>query len=206
MTEPAAAPESELDFAGIGTNEPITPLPHRIDERHAERVGQCFDENHEQVTHWLEIKTGSFSLARDLVDEAFATLLQLRQPAGIEDLRAYLYRVAANLAARRGAAAAKQQRIRQRVLYEEDLFDESPEPALAEQQELQRLQQVLDRLPPRVRLAVRLRYWDELSYAEITERFRAKGVIVTERTVKRYVAYGLACCREQMGVATGGGQ
>jgi DNA-directed RNA polymerase specialized sigma24 family protein len=67
-----------------------------------------------------------------------------------------------------------------------------------EHERLQTLQSVLEALPPRVRMALRLRFWDELSYAEITARFREKGVVVNERTIKRWVARGLECCREEI--------
>lgn len=126
------------------------------------------------------------------------TLLQLPRPESVEDLRAYVYRIAANLAARRGETALNQQRIRQTLACGQEEFDTSPEPALSEEQQLLRLQKIFNKLPPRERLAVRLRFWDELSFAEIVARFRARGIIVGERTVKRYVAEALARCRELM--------
>jgi RNA polymerase sigma factor (sigma-70 family) len=172
--------------------------PRAISERHARRVSQCFQENHAQMVHWLEAKTGSWASARDIVDLAFAKVLEVEHPENVGDVRPYVYKTAANLAARKAETAAIHRRIHQTTGYEPDREIPSPEPSAVEEQRLQILMGVLETLPPRVRLAVRFRFWDELPYAEITRRFREKGVVVTERTLKRWVAYGLASCRQEI--------
>jgi RNA polymerase sigma factor (sigma-70 family) len=197
ISESAASPEGDSAPYLEGAVE-SAQKPRHIDERYAERVGRCFAENRTQIVHWLEAKTGSLVAARDIVDEAFAALLEINHPETVHDLRAYVFKMASNLAARRGGAASLQQRIRQRIAYGLEHVDASPEPALADEQEVKRLRVALEGLPPRARLAVKLRFWDELSYAQITAEFRSRGIVINERTVKRWVASGLVYCRQQM--------
>jgi RNA polymerase sigma-70 factor (ECF subfamily) len=169
-----------------------------INQEHAVRVRQCFKESHAQIVHWLAAHTGSMAIAREVVDQAFAKVLEIEHPEAVIDIRPYVYRTAFNLASRRAETAAIHDRLHRIVANEWDAIAPSPEPAFMEHERLQTLQSVLEALPPRVRMALRLRFWDELSYAEITARFREKGVVVNERTIKRWVARGLECCREEI--------
>jgi RNA polymerase sigma factor (sigma-70 family) len=86
----------------------------------------------------------------------------------------------------------------------------APEPNFVEDQRHELLEQAIAGLPPRCRLALTLRMWDELSYAEILSHFASKGIIVNERTVRRWVAYAIEQCREKISRAEddleGGGQ
>jgi RNA polymerase sigma factor (sigma-70 family) len=179
--------------------------PRRIGAEHARRVRQCFEESYPQIVHWLAGRIGSVAVAHDIVDQAFAKVLEIERPEAVENIRAYVYKTAANLASRKAEAAALRRRIHQAIADEPPQFTPSPEPAIVAEQRLRTLWRAIEALQPRVRMAIKLRFWDELPYAEIAVRFREKGVVVNERTIKRWVAYGLECCRQEIEVHEGKG-
>jgi RNA polymerase sigma factor (sigma-70 family) len=117
------------------------------------------------------------------------------------NLRAYAYKAARNIAIDRAKARAVRRRLDKVVVHELPATSPSPEPALLEEQRLLHLQWAIDRLPPRCRKAVELRIWDNLSYAEILAQFAAQGVIVNERTVRRWITYAFDFCRQEILVA-----
>lgn len=100
---------------------------------------------------------GSYEEARDVVQEAFARALSSRGDfRGEGSLRAWVWRIALRVALekrRRGHEAAF------------DFLD----PQLVEGERDPELVAALRRLPPRKRLVVFLRYFADLSYAEIAE-------------------------------------
>jgi RNA polymerase sigma factor (sigma-70 family) len=198
----ATAPASGSDHASSECGR----QPRRISDEHARRVCQCFKENHAQLIHWLVTRTGSWAIARDIADQAFSNVLEMEHPESVGDVRPYVYKTAFNLAARRAETAAIHRRIYQVIGYEPDRISPSPEPVCVDQQRLETLQQAIEALPPRVRMALKLRFWDERPYAEITLRFREKGVVVSLRTIKRWVANGLECCRQEIELREGKGE
>lgn len=108
---------------------------------------------------WL---CGSAADAADVVQEVFVRLLRARgRLGGVRDGRAYLLRMTRTAAAdlhRRGGAR------------HEPLDERLVAPVLedpASRLEARRLSGWLARLPPRQRAAIYLRYFSELSYAEI---------------------------------------
>ena len=105
----------------------------------------------------LATVTGSYDSARDAVQEAFARALRQRKSFRGDSLEAWVWRIALR--------AALESRAHPRLeplgeLPEADLVDDEHDPELAA---------ALRRLPPRRRLIVFLRYFADLSYADIAE-------------------------------------
>jgi DNA-directed RNA polymerase specialized sigma24 family protein len=81
-------------------------------------------------------------------------------------------------------------------------YEHSPEPSLESSylerelmQERKRvLQQVIENLPARTRMAFQLRVWEELETREIVARLAVEGIEVSERQVLRYVEAGWEAC------------
>ena len=102
--------------------------------------------------------TGSTEAARDVVQEAFAQALHDReQYRGEGSLAAWVWRIAFRIALR------SRRNGRQETTLEE-LLDAAPPPSSERDPQLA---EALRRLPPQRRLIVFLRYFADLSYAEI---------------------------------------
>ena len=121
--------------------------------------------------------TGSYESARDVVQEAFARALRDRaQFRGDGPLAAWVWRIAVRV--------ALESRRNGRDLTLDEVVSETPlplperDPALAE---------ALRALPPRRRLVLFLRYFADLSYAEIAETCE-----ISEGTVAATLAHAHA--------------
>ncbi|QBR71675.1 RNA polymerase subunit sigma-24 [Beijerinckiaceae bacterium] len=134
--------------------------------------------------------------AEDVVQDTYLHLLQRGAAATLEHPRAYLFRIAANLA----VDLTRKTKIRSR--YAGDNIDleqlsgnsGSPEAASEGAMELRRLQAALAELPPLCRAAFLLNRIDGLTYAEIGERL---GLSV--RTIDRYMVRAWSHVRGQVG-------
>lgn len=134
--------------------------------------------------------------AEDVVQDTYLHLLQRGAAATLEHPRAYLFRIAANLA----VDLARKTKIRSRYAGDDVELDHlsgnggSPEAASEGAMELRRLQAALAELPPLCRAAFLLNRIDGLTYAEIAERL---GLSV--RTIDRYMVRAWNHVRGQVG-------
>jgi RNA polymerase sigma factor (sigma-70 family) len=134
--------------------------------------------------------------AEDVVQDTYLHLLQRGAAATLEHPRAYLFRIAANLA----VDLARKTKITSRYAGENVDLDQlsgsggSPEAASEGAMELRRLQAALAELPPLCRAAFLLNRIDGLTYAEIAERL---GLSI--RTIDRYMVRAWNHVRGQFG-------
>jgi RNA polymerase sigma factor (sigma-70 family) len=117
-------------------------------------------------------------------------------PDTISFLKAYVYRVARNLATDRTRAGAIRTRINKIVRHEFATTRPSPEPLFAHEQRIKVLSEAIESLRPTRKMVLILRVWDELPYTEIESRFAAEGVSVNERTLLRWYADALKELRQ----------
>lgn len=128
---------------------------------------------------------------RDIAQESFARLAAVDDLAAIDDPRAFLYRVADNLA----ADAYDHQQVRAR--YSEPAIDPDtlpspspgPEAAADCHRRLERVGRALSQLPDLYRFAFLLNRIEGLTYAEVAGRLG-----ISEKTVERYIKKALAVC------------
>jgi RNA polymerase sigma factor (sigma-70 family) len=166
-------------------------------------VARLFREHNSALLRFAAAKLGSEQEARDVAQEAYVRLLQLDRPETIGYLRAFLFKIAANLAMDR-------LRARKRVpagpaLAAEDLvqFELSPERQCAGQQMMWVLRAALAELPAKCREIFILHRVEGLSRAEI-----AAQVGLGERMVRLYMARALEHVRRRLDEASdaeGGG-
>ncbi len=152
-------------------------------------VAQWYEKYHEAL---LRRWSGTLSAqdGRELAQEVFLRLLRTRDLSLIRHPRAYLFRIAGHVVAEWRA--------------HEDLFsplDEDLEQAdadvgftsVAEERNVHRLKQALDKLPLVLRTTVVLHAQHGMSYDEIATHMQ-----VSKRMVKRYIVKGYAQLRRQL--------
>ena len=121
------------------------------------------------------------------------TLIQLQDP---RLLRAWVFRIATR------AAVRTRQRTRR---HEASIPEELPDLTQAEHELVvdddlaSLLRRLVDELPPACGVAVRLRYLEELSLAEVAE-----ALDVPVGTVKSRIAYGIELLRQRVNPVSGG--
>ena len=124
----------------------------------------------------LASATGSYESGREATQEAFARALAARASfRGEGSLEGWVWRIALRAAYERGAAVPIGE------------MDELPEVAFVEPERDPVLAAALEKLPPRRRLFIFLRYFADLSYAEI-----AAACDVSEGTVAAALAQARA--------------
>jgi RNA polymerase sigma factor (sigma-70 family) len=167
---------------------------HPLDSDHAVRVADLFLKYHGKLVKSLVARTHSLDEARDIASQAFVEVLAQRSGT-VSFLGAYLYRTAHNITLNRLIHDTMRKR-KEPLLGYDSRTPPSPEHLTAEQERGAALKRSIDELPPRLRMALVLRMWDDLSCEEIVSRFAKTGVVLSTRTVERYVADALDLCRQ----------
>jgi len=188
----AFEPDSTSDegtFAGTTTKSSSS-------DAQTQRIAELFREEYPKLVHYMVARTGSWPEARDVAAQAFAQVLEMRAPDTVTFLKAYVYRVARNLATDRARAGAIRTRINKIVKHEFASTSPSPEPLFAHEQRIKVLSDAIETLRPTRKMVLRLRVCDELPYTEIESRFAADGVSVNERTLLRWYADALKELRQ----------
>ncbi len=129
--------------------------------------------------------------AADVVQDTYLRVLQYGDKRQLENPRAYLYRVAANVATDHGIALkASNDRIEPEVDFDAlDAPSHETEAVIAARHDLQRCLAALDELPPLYRHVFLLNRVDGMTQGEISE-----SLDIPKRTVERYIAKALEHC------------
>jgi RNA polymerase sigma factor (sigma-70 family) len=170
------------DVETENASEPGAETPagkHRI-------VEDLFREHNRALIHFLRSRLGSDQDAREVAQEAYVRLLQLDRPEELSFLRAYLFKIAANLAIDHVRRQGRMTKISKELL----VFD-FPEPATQEarleaQDELAIVRRAISELPPKCRQAFLLSKVENWSSSQI-----AKHMKVSDRMVRNYVSRAL---------------
>jgi RNA polymerase sigma-70 factor (ECF subfamily) len=92
----------------------VTPSPHEAN------VTALFREHNRSLVAFLQCRLGSLADAQEVAQEAWLRMLALENPEQVDSQRAFLFRIAGNLAI---------DRLRMRKLRDAPSIDEVPEPA-----------------------------------------------------------------------------
>jgi RNA polymerase sigma-70 factor (ECF subfamily) len=140
--------------------------------------------------------SGPNSDANEVAQESYVRLLQLENTGAVSFLRAYLYRIAANLVIDRNLSRRRRPELSAEVVKEE--FEQVADPFEVERTVLaadqyQQLLVFLAELSPKCRQAFELHRLRELPVEEV-----AHAMGISDRMVRKYVARALIYCRFRM--------
>lgn len=177
--------------------EPIDDeSPPSGNSRRAEQIKSLFEEHNRSLVRFLRARLHSEAEAEELAQEAYVKLLRLDDSDTISYLRAFLFRIAANLATDRLKQRDRRVKIRNLVFFETDESGPLPESVLSANDELAIVRQAVEELPPKCRMAFLLHKIHELSVLDTAERME-----LSVRMVRLYIARALAHCRERLDAA-----
>jgi len=159
----------------------------------AELVTRLFREHNQALVSLLTLQLRSFQDAKEVAQESYVRLLQLDRPGAASLLRAYLFRIASNLAVDR----LRQRNVRYRcaAAVEAELFEEltvrdDPERRTLAAEELRFVNRCLEELSPSCQRAFYLHRVQGLAVTQI-----ATELGVTERMVRHHLTRALMYCQ-----------
>lgn len=162
----------------------------------ATAVAGLFREHNQTLVRFLDARLHNEQEARELAQEAYVRLLELGRTGAVGFLRAYLFRIALNLAIDRIRSRNARGRLDAAKLQP---VDDLCEHATVEQHvfaadELRVFRLSLGELPEHHRRALEMNRLDGLSTVEIARRLGR-----SERMIRRYIVHALIYCRHRIG-------
>lgn len=157
-------------------------------------VERIFREHNEALLRFIAAKLGSRQEAHEVAQEACVKLLSLDNREAVSYLRAFLFKVAANLATDRLRRRLRRDFIVTAPNLDRAVFELSPDRHVEGEQALARLREAIDELPGKCREAFLLYRFEEMRCDRIAVRLG-----VQERMVWRYIARALEYIRQRIG-------
>ena len=170
-------------MAGASRRAPVGPAASGSADN---RLLTVFGEQREALLRFLRRRVGNDSLAEDLAQETWLRAAGSASAGTIEKPRAFLFRIAANLAldhqrhlghrVELEGADALAARVQDRA--------PSPETVTSDRREFARLLLAIEGLPPRCREVFLLAKFDALTYAAIAERLGvSRNTVITHMVI-----------------------
>ncbi|HWG77130.1 MAG TPA: sigma-70 family RNA polymerase sigma factor [Steroidobacteraceae bacterium] len=153
-------------------------------------IEQLFREHNHLLICFLEARLGHRQEAKDVAQEAYVRLLELERPNTIGFLRAYLFKIAANLAIDRIRSRGTKRRADVLNFFVDEDHSDRVEQEVEAAEQAGRFWESLGELPRHYRQAVVMNRIQDLSTLQI-----AASLGKTDRTVRRYIADALTYCR-----------
>lgn len=152
--------------------------------------------HYDELTGYLTRRLGSSGSARDAMHDTYLRLQGLGTVPEVENPRAYLYRVAHNIALDRMRADGRWQRrhlSNELALEQQPSASPSADNGLEYKERLRLLARAVEEMPPRRREVFLLHKIDGLSHAEIAAKLG-----ISRSMVERHIMKAMAHCRARL--------
>jgi RNA polymerase sigma-70 factor (ECF subfamily) len=171
----------------------MPPACGAVDTRDA--VRQLFIDHNAQLLRFLRTRLASDQEARDVAQEAYARLLALEDDRTVSFLRAYLYRIAANIINDRSRRLAVRDAAHADPVFDLEQADEcSPEKIVSDRQRLAIVEAALLELPRKVQMTFILHRVEGMRVADA-----ARQLGVSERAARNYILTALVHLKKRLG-------
>ena len=166
--------------------------PAPVDEARgrAAEVASLFSQHNRLLVRFLRARLGSEQEAKEVAQEAYVKVLQLDRTGAVGFLRAYLFKVATNLAIDRLRQRGRQGEGEDIELFEDLAGDVEPERRVIAAEQLAILARAIEELPPRSREAFLLYRLQDRKQTDI-----AAQVGLTDRMIRKHIAYAMLYCK-----------
>lgn len=159
----------------------------------APNAATLFGDHNRTLVRFLNARLGSEEEAEEIAQESYVKLLQLERTGAISFLRAYLFRIAANLAIDRIRQRKSQGRHEDIDLFEDLQDAAAPERSAIANEQLDRLAQCLDELPEKCARAFVLHRFHGMGPQEV-----AAAMGLSDRMVRNHLVRALVYCKLRM--------
>ncbi len=174
----------------------LAPLTDDAQQQPAARtrmIEQLFREHNDTLIRFLRARLRSHQAAREVAQEAYVRLLSLDETGAVSYLRAFLFKIAENLAVDRLRRDDIHERAARLPLFQDFADTRTPERQTAAAQTVQRLERVIAALPFKCRRAFMLKRFEGKDVAAIAEELH-----LSKRMVRDYIARALLQCRASL--------
>lgn len=158
---------------------------------------KLFEEQNDGLVRFLCRRVHCVESARDIAQNAFMRIQKLENLMELENVKAYLYQVASNLAIDQKRRERLHGDYVQRELNSVNdgaiITNDSPESIIIAQRQAQVMENVLQKLPEKCRRAFLLHRVKGLSYSEI-----ATEMCVSVSSVEKYILQSLNSFRQHL--------
>lgn len=163
----------------------------RPEPERAQRIADLFQQHNRDLVRFLRAKLSDDGEANEVAQESYVRLLQLQDTQAIGFLRAYLFRIAANLATDR----LRMRRVTPRAENADESLESicdsiEPERSALGQEQLDLLFTCLEELPPKCRQAFVMHRLYRLTSQDI-----AAQLGISTRMVRKHIERALIYCR-----------
>ena len=185
----------QAPYDALGTRSTEQGPVSTMESNPTNRTLGAYTEYYRELLSFLTAKLRCPHEAADLVQDTFAKVLALDNPEVVRQPRAFLYRIARNLA----IDSSRKVSVRNRFLTDLSEMEEAPSAAplpdyLVEGNQLRRaLDQTITEMPPRRRDVFLLYRFAGLKQAEIAERLG-----ISTSMVERHLMKAMAQCRQRL--------
>jgi RNA polymerase sigma-70 factor (ECF subfamily) len=160
----------------------------------AQLIEQLFRQHNGALVSFLSARLRSEAEAHEVAQEAYVRMLELDRPGMVSFHRAYLFKIAANLAVDRLRKRTVRQHATARELLKDWLSAPSTDRQLLAEEEVSRLQIALAKLPAKTQEVFQRHFLDGETLQEIAVQLE-----LTDRMVRYHLARALAFCRARLG-------
>lgn len=152
-----------------------------------------FQEHYADLLAFLARRLGNVEKAADVAQDTYVRLAGLSDTAQILEPRAFVFRVAGNLAIDRLRQEQRRSALQADDALDEDFCDPmaSPERSFLAAEAIEQLDKALHLLPSNARLALLLNRLEGLTHAQIATRLG-----VSESSVGKYIVQAMRHCRD----------
>ena len=159
-------------------------------------IERLFGEHRTALQMFFRQRIRTKADAADLAQEVYLRMLRIKDPEAIRNPVPYLYTVASNLVKEHGVLERRRGSgidINEATAFEQVATLPEFDGELDSARRIARLGVVLQKLRPKCRAAMELRFTHGLSFREI-----ATHLEVSPQMAKKYVAQGLSHCRRRL--------
>jgi RNA polymerase sigma factor (sigma-70 family) len=165
---------------------------------HAAQVAELFREHNRALIAFLQCRLNSLSDAQEVAQEAYVRMLTLEYPERVDSPRAYLFRIAANLAVDR----LRMRRVRNDKMRNDMLIEQPPEDLhlapiperhVSTIEQWRNLRSALRELPAKTSQAFVMHVIEGRDFSVV-----AQAMKLSERMVRYHVTNALAHCRARV--------
>lgn len=166
-------------------------MPHHCDSKLLAVLITCYQD----LKVFLTRKFGCPLLAEDVVHETWLRVQRLSQPPAVDQPRAYLFKIASNLA----IDHLRSEKARTRHISADSIPEDIPngmptsDTVIDYQQRLAIVRNAVEELPPRCREVFMLHKFEGLSHVEV-----AGHLGISRNMVEKHIIRGLAHCRDRL--------